>query len=53
LFYRFPNFKQLATIECVQPLKGLHSESVDAAFKEFAVSDDFKADVIKKATIIG
>ena len=52
LFYRFPSFKQLATIECVQPLKGLQSESVDAAFKEFAVSDDFKADVIKKATIL-
>ena len=51
LFYRFPSFKQLATIECVQPLKGLQSESVDAAFKEFAVSDDFKTEVIKNAKI--
>ena len=52
LFYHFPSFKQLATIECLQPLKGLQSESVDAAFKEFAVSDDFKTEVIKKATIL-
>jgi hypothetical protein len=51
LFYRFPNFKQLAKIESVQPLKGLQPESVDLAFKEFAVSDDFKTEVIKKAKI--
>ena len=51
LFYRFPNFKQLANIESVQPLKGLQPESVDLAFKEFAVSDDFKTEVIKKAKI--
>jgi hypothetical protein len=52
LFYRFPSFKQLASIECVQPLKGLQAGAVDEAFKVFNVSDDFKIEIIKKATIL-
>jgi len=43
--------KECAQIELLQPLKGLSSEAVDEAFKEFKVSREFKNAVVEKATI--
>ena len=51
-FYKFPTMKQLATIEELQPLKGLSPEAVRKAFGSFEkVSEDFLASLIKKAKI--
>jgi hypothetical protein len=50
-FYRFPNFKQTANLEIVQPLQGLKTDAVDEAFKDLHVSEEFKTELIKKAAI--
>lgn len=44
--------KECAEIDLLQPLKGLSSEAVDEAFKDFKVSTDFKNSVIEKAQIV-
>ena len=44
--------KECAEIELLQPLKGLSSEAVDEAFKDFEVSMEFKEMVIQKSEII-
>ena len=49
-FYKFPTMKQLATIEELQPLKGLSPEAVRVAFGEM-VSEDFMQTLIEKATV--
>ena len=49
-FYKFPTMKQLATIEELQPLKGLSPEAVRVAFGEM-VSEDFMQTLIEKANI--
>ena len=49
-FYKFPTMKQLATIEELQPLKGLSPEAVRVAFGEM-VSEDFMQTLIEKAEI--
>ena len=49
-FYKFPKMKQLATIEELQPLKGLSPEAVRVAFGEM-VSEDFMQTLIEKAKI--
>jgi uncharacterized protein YutE (UPF0331/DUF86 family) len=51
-FYQFPKMKELAVVSILQPLQGLSSEAVDEAFKDFAVSDEFKETVIQKSMII-
>jgi len=43
--------KECAEIELLQPLKGLSSEAVDEAFKDFKVSREFKEMVIQKSEI--
>ncbi|MEN9301730.1 MAG: ATPase domain [Bacteroidota bacterium] len=50
-FYKFPHIKQLATIEELQPLKGLSPEAAFDAFREYNVSEDFMEVLIEKATI--
>ena len=50
-FYRFPNFKQTANLDIVQPLQGLSIQAVDEAFKDLHVSEEFKTELIKKAAI--
>jgi hypothetical protein len=49
-FYKFPTMKQLATIEELQPLKGLSPEAVRVEFGEM-VSEDFMQTLIEKAGI--
>lgn len=49
-FYKFPTMKQLATIEELQPLKGLSPEAVRVAFGDM-VSEDFMQTLIVKAEI--
>ena len=49
-FYKFPTMKELATIEELQPLKGLSPEAVRVAFGEM-VSEDFMQTLIEKAVI--
>ena len=49
-FYKFPTMKQLATIDELQPLKGLSPEAVRVAFGEM-VSEDFMHTLIEKAVI--
>ena len=49
-FYKFPTMKELATIEELQPLKGLSPEAVRVAFGEM-VSEDFMQTLIEKAQI--
>ena len=49
-FYKFPTMKQLATIEELQPLKGLSPEAVRVAFGKL-VSEDFMQTLIEKAEI--
>jgi dTDP-D-glucose 4,6-dehydratase len=51
-FYQFPKMNELEKISILQPLKGLSSESVDEAFKDFSVSEEFKQAVISKSEII-
>lgn len=51
-FYQFPKMKECAQIELLQPLKGLSSEAVEEAFKDFKVSTDFKNSVIEKSVIV-
>ena len=43
--------KELAEIGILQPLSGLSPEAVDEAFKDFSVSNEFKAAVVEKAEI--
>ena len=50
-FYKFPNMKQLATIEELQPLKGLSPVAARKAFSKFNVSEDFMEALIEKAII--
>lgn len=50
-FYKFPKMKQLATLEELQPLKGLSQEAAQDAFRKFKVSEDFMEAVIKKAAL--
>lgn len=50
-FYHFPKMAELAKIEILQPLQGLETESVNEAFREFNVSDEFKKAVILNAEI--
>ena len=50
-FYRFPNFKETANLDIVQPLQGLSIQAVDEAFKDLHVSEEFKTELIKKAAI--
>ena len=50
-FYRFPNMKECAQIEILQPLQGLSPEAVDEAFKDFNVSKEFQEVVIQRAQI--
>jgi hypothetical protein len=50
-FYKFPNMKEVADIELVQPLTGLQLDAVHEAFKTFAVSEEFKQAVIVKSEI--
>ncbi len=50
-FYQFPKMEELANVEILQPLQGLEGESVNEAFKEFNVSDEFKKAVILNAEI--
>jgi hypothetical protein len=50
-FYKFPTMKQIATIEELQPLKGLSQESVKDAFSQFHVSEDFMEALIEKAVV--
>lgn len=51
-FYQFPKMNELAEISILQPLTGLSSESVDEAFKDFSVSEEFKQAVIRKSEIV-
>jgi len=51
-FYQFPKMNELEKISILQPLTGLSSESVDDAFKDFSVSEEFKQAVISKSEII-
>jgi len=50
-FYKFPTMKQLATIEALQPLKGLSPDAAREAFSRFKVSDDFMEALIEKAAV--
>ena len=50
-FYKFPTMKQLATIEELQPLKGLSPDAAREAFSRFKVSDDFMEALIEKAEV--
>jgi hypothetical protein len=50
-FYKFPSMKQIATIEELQPLKGLSPEAASEAFSRFKVSDDFMEVLIEKAKV--
>jgi hypothetical protein len=50
-FYKFPTMKECATINELQPLKGLSPEAVRDAFKIFDVSEDFLITLIDKAEI--
>jgi hypothetical protein len=51
-FYKFPQMKEMAIIEALQPLQGLNPKIVSKVFKErFNVSDDFLTALIKKAEI--
>jgi hypothetical protein len=43
--------KELAQIVVLQPIAGLLPDSVDEAFKDIKVSDEFKKTVIERATI--
>ena len=51
-FYQFPKMEELAKVEILQPLQGLEAESVNEAFKEFNVSEEFKKAVILNAEIL-
>jgi hypothetical protein len=51
-FYQFPKMKECYFDEQLQPLKGLMPLAVDEAFKDFAVSEEFKEAVIQKSMII-
>jgi hypothetical protein len=51
-FYQFPKMKECYVDEQLQPLKGLMPLAVDEAFKDFAVSEEFKEAVIQKSMII-
>jgi hypothetical protein len=50
-FYQFPKMKELAKIPILQPLKGISSEAVEEAFRDFGVSEEFKQAVISKSEI--
>ena len=50
-FYQFHNFKQIETIEMLQPLKGLGENAVEKALEKFKVSKEFIAAVIEKGKI--
>ena len=51
-FYTFPKMKECYSSEMLQPLNGLLPESVDEAFKQFNISEEFKEGVILKSMII-
>lgn len=50
-FYKFPTMKQIATIEALQPLKGLSPDAAREAFSKFNVSEDFLETLIEKAKV--
>jgi hypothetical protein len=50
-FYKFPNMKECASQDVLQPLKGLSPEAVRDAFKVFNVSEDFLTALTEKAEI--
>ncbi len=50
-FYQLHNFKEMESIEMLQPLKGLGENAVEKALEKFKVSKEFIAAVIEKGKI--
>jgi hypothetical protein len=50
-FYQLHNFKEIESIEMLQPLKGLGENAVEKALEKFNVSKGFIAAVIEKGKI--
>jgi len=50
-FYQLHNFKEIESIEMLQPLKGLGENAVEKALEKFNVSKEFIAAVIEKGKI--
>lgn len=50
-FYRFPKSELNVSIDIVQPLKGLSSESVKEALSVLKTSKEFLNEVIKRGAI--
>ena len=50
-FYKFPSMQQCATLEELQPLKGLSPDVVRDVFSRFKVSEEFLSTIIEKAEV--
>jgi hypothetical protein len=51
-FYQLHNFKEIESLEILQPLKGLGENAVEKALEKFNVSKEFIAAVIEKGKIM-